>query len=358
MDDFIARAAQQVLAGQDLDRGDACRLATIDDALRLDLFYWANRIRIHFVGPEVRCCSIVAAKVGACSEDCAFCSQSAHYKTPTEGLSTLRNDEVEQAARQAADSGADSFGIVNSGYGPTDAELETWAPTIRKIRDEGRIRACASLGILEPGQAERLRDAGLQRYNHNLQTSKRFFPNIIKTHSYEDRRDTLVRAKAAGLSLCSGALVGMGETWEDRIDLALELRDLDVDVVPLNFLHAIDGTPLERAEPMAPMECLHIIALYRFLLPDKEIKIAGGREVNLRDLQSWMFFAGANSFLIGNYLTTFGRSADEDRQMLADLGLRLADDSGSARMPEPAKAPSSFNHALPIAEAPAVPSIR
>ena len=356
MDDFIARAAQRVLTGEDLDRNDARRLATIDDALRLDLFYWANRIRIQFVGPDVRCCSIVAAKVGACSEDCAFCSQSAHYETPVGGASTLRNDQVEQAARQAADSGADSFGIVNSGYGPTEAELDTWVPTIGRIRDEGRIRACASLGILKPGQAERLRDAGLQRYNHNLQTSKRFFPNIIKTHSYEERRETLARAKAAGLSLCSGALVGMGETWDDRIDLALELRDLDVDVVPLNFLHAIDGTPLERAEPLPSMECLHIIALFRFLLPDKEIKIAGGREVNLRDLQSWMFFAGADSFLIGNYLTTFGRSADEDRQMVADLGLRLADDSAPARTNGPARA--SFKHALPIADAPAVPASR
>jgi biotin synthase len=292
----------------------------------------------------------VAAKVGRCSEDCAFCSQSAHYETPVKGLTVLQRDNVFEAAMSAADSGADSFGIVNSGYGPTDEEIDHWGQTVRRIRASGKIRACASLGILEEGQAERLREHGMMRYNQNLQTSRRHFPNIIKTHSYDERLRTLHRLKSAGISICSGALFGMGETWDDRVDLAMDLREVDPDVVPLNFLIAIDGTPLDKAEPLLPMECLRIIAVYRFLFPGQEIKIAGGRELNLRDLQSWIFMAGADSFLIGNYLTTFGRSAKDDRQMVRDLGLEVEDFQEEA-VPDPVGprapvTPTVLQHAL------------
>ncbi|MEP0842074.1 MAG: biotin synthase BioB [Phycisphaerae bacterium] len=320
---MISLLADQVIAGDPLTRVQAEALAGVGPDDYLDLFRSATRIREHFLGRKVRCCSIVAAKVGGCSEDCSFCSQSAHYQTPVKGLTVLQRDRVMEAAEQAVADGADSFGIVNSGYGPTDEEIEHWGRSVQRIRASGRIRACASLGVLTEAQAQRMAELGVQRSNHNLQTSRRFFPNIIRTHTYDERLQTLYHMKQAGISVCSGGLFGMGETWADRLDLAFELREVGVDVVPINFLVPIDGTPLAGVEPMEPMECLKIIAVYRFLLPDKEIKIAGGREVHLRDLQSWIFFAGADSFLIGNYLTTSGRSAEMDRQMVRDLGLEL-----------------------------------
>jgi biotin synthase len=283
----------------------------------------AKRIREHFLGDRVRCCSIVAAKVGRCSEDCAFCSQSAHYQTHVEGLAVVNDDEVVNAAMDAAENGASSFGIVNSGYGPTGDEVEHWGNVAGRIKATGKIRACASLGCLDEQQAGRLADLGVERYNHNLQTSRRHFPNIIKTHDYDDRLQTLKNVKAAGMSLCSGALFGMGESWSDRIELAMELRELEPDVVPLNFLIAIDGTPLKGTDPLSVDTCLQIIAIYRFILPCQEIKIAGGRETNLGEYQHRIFEAGADSFLIGNYLTTCGRSADQDREMVASQGLEL-----------------------------------
>ena len=226
------------------------------------------------------------------------------------------------AADEAARNGASSFGIVNSGRGPTDRELDWMEPFFRDTATGHRIRPCATLGELRPDQAHRLRDMGVERINHNLETSRRHFPSICSTHTYDDRLRTLRAAKDAGLSICSGGIFGLGEDWEDRLDMAFALREIGADVVPLNFLYAIQGTPMKgKAVELEPLEALKIIAIYRFLLPRAELKVAGGREKVLRDLQSWAFFAGANSFLIGNYLTTFGRSPREDHQMLRDLGL-------------------------------------
>lgn len=315
-----------VLGGAQLGRAQAERLVELGGEDALGLFRSASRIRERFLGNRVRCCSIAAAKVGRCSEDCAFCSQSAHYDTHLEGLTVLEPDEVFRAAMEAAANGAESFGIVSSGYKPTDGELAQCSQTIRRLRSANAIRVCASLGVLGEEQANDLARAGVQRYNHNLQTSRRHFPDIVSTHTYDDRLETLGHLRSAGISICSGALFGMGETWADRLDLAFDLREVDPDVVPINFLIPIDGTPLAgrlRPAPLAPTECLRIIALFRFLFPTRQIKIAGGREHHLRDLQSWMFLAGADSFLIGNYLTTCGRSPEADRRMVGDLGLEL-----------------------------------
>jgi biotin synthase len=225
-------------------------------------------------------------------------------------------------ASEAASNGANSFCIVNSGRGPTEAELDWMEPFFKKTAQEGKIRPCATLGELTVDQAQRLKAMGVLRVNHNLETSRRHFPNVVSTHSYEDRVRTIRIAKEAGLSICSGGIFGMGEDWEDRLDIAFELRDLGADVVPINFLTAIQGTPLYgKQEQLSPMQALKIIAIYRFVLPDRELKIAGGREKILRDMQSWVFFAGGSSFLIGNYLTTFGRTPEQDHQMLRDLGL-------------------------------------
>jgi biotin synthase len=323
MSDIIAPMVRQVIGGTQLTRAQAESLVAVGQEKLDELFAGATRIREHFLGPKVRCCSIVASKVGLCQEDCAFCSQSAHYRTHVVAAGTLAHDKVLDAARQAGENGAQSFGIVNSGLGPDDDEIEEWAGVIRQMRREGRVRACASLGILTGEQAVRLAEVGVQRYNHNLQTSRRHFRKIVSTHSYDDRLATLHNLRAAGIELCCGALFGMGETWADRLDLAFELRDLDPEVVPINFLIPIPGTPLESSRAPEPIECLKIVAIYRFILPSQHLNMAGGREANLRDLQSWMFRGGADSFMLGNYLTTCGRGVEADLQMLADLGLEL-----------------------------------
>lgn len=317
----IARIAQRVWEGGAISRDDARVLTEASGDELYDLFYWANKLRLKHVGSNVKYCSIVAAKVGACSEDCGFCSQSGHFDTGVQPTK-MTVDEMRLAAEQATANGASSFGIVNSGRGPTDRELDWLEPFFKQAAEQGRIRPCATLGELTLPQARRLRDMGVKRINHNLETSRRNFPNVVSTHTYEDRVRTLQIAKASGLSICSGGIFGLGEDWEDRLDIAFELRDLGADVVPINFLNRIEGTPMsEGGEDLPPMVALQIIAVYRFILPDREIKVAGGREKILRDLQSWIFFAGASSFLIGNYLTTFGRSPEQDHQMLRDLGV-------------------------------------
>jgi len=317
----IAELASKVLAGGLLSRDEARELTLVEGDALYDLYFWANKIRIRHVGRHVKFCSIVAAKVGACSEDCGYCSQSKHFSTGVKPTK-MKTDEIQGAFDQAMGNGASSFGVVNSGRGPTERELDWLEPFFKKAAEEGKVRPCATLGELKPDQAKRLRDMGVQRINHNLETSERFFKNVVSTHTYDDRKRTIQAAKDAGLSICSGGIFGMGEVWEDRLDMAFDLRELGADVVPINFLNAIQGTPLyDTAEQLEPMTALKIVALYRFILPDRELKVAGGREKILRDMQSWIFFAGANSFLIGNYLTTFGRGPQDDHQMLRDLGM-------------------------------------
>ncbi len=317
----IAELASKVLAGGQLSRDEAHDLTRVQGDDLYDLFFWANKIRLKFVGRHVKFCSIAAGKVGACSEDCAYCSQSAHYDTGIE-FSKLTLDEMEQATDQAVANGASSFGIVNSGRGPTQKELDWLRPYYEKLREKGNVCRCATLGDLTPDQAQQLKDMGVLKINHNLETSRANFGNVISTHTYDDRVRTIRNASEAGLEICAGGIFGMGEDWNGRIDMAMDLRELGVHGVPINFLDARKGTPMYgRYEPLTPMEALKIIAVYRFLLPEKELKVAGGREAILRDLQSWIFFAGANSFLIGNYLTTFGRSTQQDHEMLRDLGI-------------------------------------
>lgn len=322
----IAYLAAKVLQGDKLSRNEALSICGVCNEDLYDLFYWANKIRIKFAGSAVHCCSIVASKVGACGEDCKFCSQAARYNTHVKGVKFLGTESIIAAAQDAAQRGATAFGLVNSGLAPSDEEIERLAEPLKKIVEDIPIAACASLGILSEHQAERLASLGVREYNHNLQTSRRFFSQIVTTHSYDQRVETIKAIKRAGMRVCCGGLFGMGETWADRVDLALTLRELEVETVPINFLIPIPGTPLQNRTDLKPLDCLKIVSLYRFLLPDRIIKVAGGREVHLRDLQSWIFFAGANGLLLGNYLTTWGRSADEDLQMLADLELSWGPD--------------------------------
>ncbi len=338
LSDRIATIAQGVLAGEPISREDAATLTLASGDELYDLFYWANKVRIRFVGRQVKFCSIVTGKVGACSEDCGYCSQSKHHMTHV-SPEKMSVEQMSAAADEALKNGASSFGIVNSGRGPTDRELDWMEPFFKKTAEQGEVRPCATLGELTEDQAKRLKGMGVQRINHNLETSERFFPNVVSTHSYADRRRTIQIAKEAGLSICSGGIFGMGEVWQDRLDVAFELRELGADVVPINFLNAIQGTPLyAKTTPLEPLEALQIIAIYRFILPDRELKIAGGREKILRDMQSWIFFAGGSSFLIGNYLTTFGRSPKDDHQMLKDLGMSYTTFDEVEHLAEPATA--------------------
>jgi biotin synthase len=320
----IDTLTRQVLKSAPLTRAQADWLVTEVGTDHLPaLLEGAGRIRDRFQGTKVKCCSIAATHVGRCSENCAFCSQSAHHGTAGVPASQLETEQIVQAAFEAADNGAQYFGLVNSGRRVRDGEIDRLVPAIERISQSGRIGVCASLGFLTEAQAKRLAGLGIRHYNHNLQTSRRFYPEIASTHTYDDRLETLRHLKNAGVGLCCGALFGMGEMWADRIDLAFELRSLKPDVVPINFLIAVEGTPLAGRQPLDPKECLKIIAVFRFLLPEPEIKVAGGRELCLGDMQDRIFAAGATGFIVGNYLTTCGQSPDRDRRMLAELGLEM-----------------------------------
>ncbi|HHT9150158.1 MAG TPA: biotin synthase BioB [Candidatus Wujingus californicus] len=324
MNDKIKKIANQSLQGKAISHDDALYLMQIDGDEIYDLFYWANQIRLKFFGHTINGCSIVSARQGKCTEDCRFCSQSAYYNTGIEEFNLVDTGNILDAARCAEQAGSDSIGIVTSGYSINgDNDFDKICQSIKAIVSNTCIHPHGSFGELTREMAESLVKSGLKRINHNIETSERFFPKVCSTHTFADRLNTIRVAKEAGLEICSGAIFGIGEGIEDRIDVAFTLKKLDVDVVPLNFLHPIQGTPLDQNYSIKAMDALKIISVYRFILPDKEIKIAGGRERNLRDLQSWMFYAGASSVMIGNYLTTKGRSVLEDMRMIEDLGLEL-----------------------------------
>ena len=288
--------------------------------------YAANRVRRHFHGNKVTFCSILASKFGRCSEDCKFCAQSSFYNTGIEPHTMMDGTEVEKATEFARDNGASAFGIVNSGRGPSQREWPKIMEAVTAMKKVDGICHCATLGTLSAEQALDLKNAGVRRINHNLETSERHYANIVTTHTWQDRVKTLKLAQEVGLETCSGGIFGMGETVEDRVDLGFSLKALNPDVVPLNFLHPIEGTPLAHLKPLQPLVILGIIATMRLILPKQDLKVAGGREKNLRDMQSWGFYAGATSGLIGNYLSTYGRANSEDLQMIRDLGLTWDDD--------------------------------
>lgn len=322
MNKTIEQLAQAVIGGESLTRSQALKLITQGADSFEDLLYQADRIRQRFFGRRVSLCSIVPGRLGGCSQDCAFCAQSVRYDTAVDKRAkVLADEEILSAAAEAKRHGIRHIGIVYSGKRIGDEEFDRLLKLIGRIRREYEIGVCAGVGILDEEQMTALAEAGVERYNHNLETSERHFPHIVTTHSYEDRVRTVAAAVKAGLGVCAGGIFGIGETAEDRVDMALELRGLGVDTVPMNFLHPIAGTPLGNTKTLAPREILGIIALYRFLLPTVNLKVAGGRVLNLRDLQSWIFYAGCTSILSGHYLTTAGRAVEEDRQMLLDLGL-------------------------------------
>jgi biotin synthase len=318
----IRQLAEQVLGDNLLERHEIEVLSGLSTDYLDDLLYWANAIRKKNFGLKVKVCSIVPGRLGGCSQDCAFCAQSVHYDTAVDKTPrTLSDEEIMAGAKQAAEKGVPHYGIVYSGRRVSDAEVERLITLTRRIKAEYKIGVCMGLGILSEESIAALAEAGVERFNHNLETSERHFPKIVSTHTYADRVRTIRAALKAGLGVCAGGIFGIGETESDRIDMALELRGLGVDMVPMNFLHPIAGTPLGSMETLKPREILRLVALYRFILPRTHLKVAGGRVLNLRDVQSWIFCAGCTSILSGNYLTTAGRAVEDDLQMISDLGL-------------------------------------
>jgi biotin synthase len=286
----------------------------------------AHLLREKTFGSRSETCSIINAKSGRCAENCAFCAQSSHYQTEAAIYPLKSRSEIVADARKAETEGSHCFGIVTSGSRVnTGEEFDNLLATIREIRATTRIAPSASLGILDKTTARALADAGCVTYHHNLETARSFFPQICTTHDYQEDMATVEIAKQAGMKVCCGGILGLGESLEQRVELALTLRELDVDSVPLNFLNPIPGTPLEGSSYLTPLDCVRIIAMFRYLLPSKRINICGGRQQNLRDLQSWMFMAGASGSMIGNYLTTSGRNLEDDLQMFRDLEMKIDD---------------------------------
>jgi biotin synthase len=321
--------ARRIIQGQDLTRDEARSLFALQGDARHDLFYAAHKVRRHFHGNRVTFCSILPTKFGNCSEDCKFCAQSGHFDTGITPHPMMEPEPVAEAMRFARDHGASAFGIVNSGRGPTRKEWPQLLEVIRATQEVDGICHCVDIGSLDAEQARDLKAAGVRRVNHNLETSREFYPEIVTTHTWDDRVETARHVKQAGLELCSGCIFGMGESIDDRVSVAFSLKELNPHVVPINFLNAIPGTPLAHLPPLRPMEILQIVAVMRLILPRVDLKVAGGREKNLRDLQSWIFYVGATSALIGNYLATPGRPHHEDLQMIDDLDLAWHDDPES-----------------------------
>ncbi len=317
---MIKHLEEKILKGGSISKEDASYIVAISVADIFNLFISANIIRNHSRGSKAELCSIVNAKSGACPEDCSFCAQSSKSKAEIKVYPLRSKEIVIQRAKEAKNSGIKRFSIVTSGRKVSNRDLLEIAGMISEIREIGLL-PCASIGLLKEKELSILKSAGLERYHHNLETSERFFPQICRTHSYADKLKTIEAVKSAGLSICSGGIFGMGETWQDRIDMAFLLKELDVDSIPVNFLIPIKGTALGYRDLLKPFEALKIISLYRFILPQKDIRVCGGRIQILGEFNSMVFFAGADSLLTGNYLTTMGRSFEDDLRLIELHGL-------------------------------------
>ncbi len=284
-----------------------------------ELILEADKVRRQFLAPKIELCNIMNAKSGLCAEDCKFCAQSGRHNTAAAKYSLKKKEDMLEAARRAKDIGAERFDIVTSGDKLSRGELGIICDAISEITAKIGMKMCASLGTLAAGDLLLLKQAGLSRYHHNIETSPRYFPSITTTHTFQDRINTIKAAKKAGLEVCSGGIIGMGETMQDRIEMALCLKKLGVDSVPINVLVPIKGTAFEGKRLVSCEEAVRTIAIFRIILKDKIIKIAAGRESVLKDFQALAFMAGANGMLIGGYLTIKGREVSEDRDLVRQV---------------------------------------
>ena len=300
----------------------------------------AEAVRFHHKANHVNTCGITNAKSGRCPEKCNFCSQSAIFDTAAPEYTTKESDTIVEEAREAFEGGVREFSIVMAGRQiSSEEDLSTLEDAFTRIRQDTGMQTCASLGLMSKENLARLQKSGMQSMHHNLETARSFHSNIVESHTYDDEVETLRNAKSLGMYVCSGGIFGMGETWAHRVEMALDLRDIDVDSVPINFLNPRPGTPLETQNDLTPVDCLKIIALYRLVLPTKDILVCGGREMNLLDEQANMFRAGANGLMMGNYLTTAGLQRQHDFDLLESLGM-------SIRPPPHAPHPPSVPHSV------------
>ncbi len=317
----IMSLGESILQGHQIQYEEALHLTTVIDEDIPLLSAFANKIRIQFAGKSVDMCGIVNARSGMCSEDCKFCAQSVYHDTEAPIYKLLSLEQIIAAAQKAEEEGAKRISIVTSGKGmDNDPDFQKILASIQGIMDNTNLKVCANLGTLTLDQAHMLAAIGIKRYAHNVETSENFYPSVCTTHSYKERIATIKAAKAAGMDLCTGGIIGMGESWQDRIDFAFALRELDVSSIPINILNPIKGTALENIIPLSPLDIIKTFSIFRFIFPNKIIRPAGGREVNLRDMQGHLMLSGANGLIIGNYLTFTGRNAVADFQMVQDAG--------------------------------------
>lgn len=315
--------ADQVLDGHILTDEEALSILVSTDEDLLLLLHAAYKIRKHYYGNKVKLNMIMNTKSGLCPENCGYCAQSIVSKAPIEKYSMMKREEIIAGAKRAAELNAGTYCIVASGRGPADRELDIVIDSVKEIKAKHEhMTVCACLGLLKPDQASRLKQAGVDRYNHNINTSAAHHDHITTSHTFDDRVSTVDLVKQSGISPCSGVIIGMREAQEDVISMARSLYAMDADSIPVNFLHAVDGTPLGGTDELTPIYCLRVLCLFRFINPTKEIRISGGREVNLRSLQPLGLYP-ANSIFIGDYLTTAGQESSSDRQMLEDLGFEV-----------------------------------
>jgi len=314
------------LEGEPLTRDEAIAVLNAGPSETLALVHAAYPVRQQYFGNRVRLNYLFNAKSGLCPEDCNYCSQAKGSAAPIAKYPLKTKEEALAQAAKAVEVHAGRFCLVASGRGPSDREMEQVVENVQAVREKyPQLEVCACLGLLSQGQAEKLKEAGVFAVNHNLNTSEKFYGEICKTHTYGDRVDTVEKIKSAGLSPCSGALVGMGETLDDVVDLAFSLRNLNVESLPVNFLMPIEGTPLQGKYTLTPTRCLNILCLFRFLNPKASLRISGGREVHLRSLQALGLYV-ANSIFIGDYLTAKGQTAEDDLAMIRDLGFEIEGD--------------------------------
>ncbi|WP_373897809.1 biotin synthase BioB [Haloimpatiens sp. FM7315] len=320
MENIILKLENKINKGETINFEEALLLSNVENTE--ELLKAADQIRIKFNGKNVELCSIMNAKSGRCSEDCKYCAQSAHYCTNVEEYNLVDEKKALKLALENEHEGVNKFSLVTSGRGLMGDDFEKILDIYKYLKKNVKIKLCASLGIIDYSELSKLKKAGVLSYHHNLETSRDYYKKICTTHTYDERIETIINAKKAGLKICSGGIIGMGETMEDRIKLALELQNLEIESIPINVLNPIKGTPLENTPPLTQEEILKTIAIFRFINPKAYIRLAGGRNL-LENFGESCFKAGVNATITGNYLTTSGNKISEDIQMIKNLGLEI-----------------------------------
>ncbi|HJL89213.1 MAG TPA: biotin synthase BioB [Acidimicrobiales bacterium] len=322
--DLLIRAGDALLGERrQLTMDELAELSRVGDDAVPSLAALAHEVRLSWAGPTIDIEGILSLKTGGCPEDCHFCSQSARFDTPVKSVPFLDQDEVVAAAKETAALGASGFCIVLAVKGPDETAMTRILDLVPVIRDEVGINVNVSAGTLTSEQARRFADGGVHRYNHNLETARSFFPEVVTTHTWEERHDTCMLVREHGMELCCGVLLGMGESRNQRLELLDQVRQVEPHEVPINFLNPRPGTPLQVRKPLSALEALRWIAVFRLGLPSVILRYAGGREITLGDLQSMGMTSGINALIVGNYLTTLGRTPEDDLSMLEDLQMPI-----------------------------------